>query len=47
MINFMISNYDNYILKKIQNKEYDDEVKEFIQDSLNWYKDNADELLKK
>lgn len=47
MINIMKSNYDNYILKKIQNKEYDDEVKEFIQDSLNWYKDNADELLKK
>lgn len=46
MINIMKSNYDNYILKKIQNKEYDDEVKEFIQDSLNWYKDNADELLK-
>ena len=46
MINIMKSNYDNYILKKIQNKEYDDEVKEFIQDSLNWYKDHAEELLK-
>lgn len=33
------------ILKKIQNKEYDDEVKEFLNESLQWYKDHSDELL--
>lgn len=32
------------ILKKIQNKQYDDEVKEFIDKSLQWYKDHANEL---
>lgn len=32
------------ILKKIQNKQYDDEVKEFIDKALQWYKDHANEL---
>lgn len=36
---------DNRILQKIQNKEYDDEVKEFITEALQWYKDHSDELL--
>ena len=36
---------DVRILKKIQNKEYDSEVKEFIDKSLQWYKDHSDELL--
>lgn len=36
---------DNRILKKIQNKEYDDEVKEFINEALKWYQDHSRELL--
>ena len=35
-----VGEYDNgcRILRKIQNKEYDDEVKEFLKESLQWYK---------
>ncbi len=40
-----MSEQDIRVLHKIQNKEYDDEVVEFITDSLNWYKKHANELL--
>lgn len=33
------------ILEKIQNKEYDSEVKEFTRKSLQWYVEHEDELL--
>ena len=36
---------DNRILKKIQNKEYDEEVKEFINEAMQWYQDHSRELL--
>ena len=37
---------DLKVLRKIQNNEYDDEVDEFIKNSLDWYKKHAEELLK-
>ena len=42
-----VGEYDNgcRILRKIQNKEYDDEVKEFLKESLQWYKEHAEELI--
>ena len=39
-------NQMNRILKKIQSREYDDEVKEFIIKELKWYDDHKEELLK-
>ena len=39
-------NQMNRILKKIQSREYDDEVIEFINKELKWYDDHKEELLK-
>ena len=33
------------ILKKIRDNEYDDEVQEFVAESLQWYINHADELI--
>ena len=36
---------DVRILRKIQRGEYDEEVEEFVKNSLNWYKEHAEELI--
>lgn len=40
-------NQMNRVLKKIKNREYDDEVIEFINKELKWYYTHKDELLNK
>lgn len=41
-----MNNNDIQILKKIQNGTIDEEVNEFIINSLKWYKNHSKELLK-